>query len=295
MNRTAQALAALAWFLALAGAATAQQADQPAAPPPDKSGFTLFNPTPDADLRSFCADRPTKSTGPCTVDAGHLQFESDIANVTWATTGGVDTTSALYTNPTLKLGLTNTLDVEINIAPYQTVTSKDRTSGITTRGSGVGDLFLRAKLNLLGDDSGSVAIALEPFVKIPTAPKSVGNGAVEEGVLAPIQFTLPDSWTLALDPEADGLKNALDDGQHLNIQTPISFGRPISKTVTGFVELWLDENFEPSGHTTQASFDLAAAWIPAKRPNFQLDGGVNLGLNTQTPGVQAYVGVSQRF
>src|SRR5580700_694510 len=108
MNRAAQALAALAGFLALAGAASAQQADQAAAPPPDKSGFTLFNPTPEADLRSFCADRPTKSTGPCTVDAGHLQFESDIANVTWATAGGVGTTSVLYTNPTLKLGVTNT-------------------------------------------------------------------------------------------------------------------------------------------------------------------------------------------
>ena len=57
----------------------------------------------------------------------------------------------------------------------------------------------------------------------------------------------------------------------------------------------LDEDFEPSGHSTQASFDLAAAWIPAKRPNFQLDGGVNLGLNKQTPAAQAYVGVSQRF
>ena len=76
---------------------------------------------------------------------------------------------------------------------------------------------------------------------------------------------------------------------------PISLSRPLSKTVTGFIELWGDENFEPSGHVTQASFDLAGAWIPTKRPNFQLDGGVNLGLNNQTPGVQAYVGVSQRF
>ncbi|HXQ46414.1 MAG TPA: hypothetical protein VN806_07345, partial [Caulobacteraceae bacterium] len=70
MNRSTPGLAALAAALALAGAASAQQADQPAAPPPDKSGFTLFSPTPDADLRAFCADRPTKSTGPCTVDAG---------------------------------------------------------------------------------------------------------------------------------------------------------------------------------------------------------------------------------
>jgi hypothetical protein len=35
--------------------------------------------------------------------------------------------------------------------------------------------------------------------------------------------------------------------------------------------------------------------FPAEQPHFQLDGGVNLGLNSQTPGVQACVGVSQRF
>jgi hypothetical protein len=32
-----------------------------------------------------------------------------------------------------------------------------------------------------------------------------------------------------------------------------------------------------------------------KSPTLQLDGGVNLGLNRATPGVQAYVGVSHRF
>jgi hypothetical protein len=26
-----------------------------------------------------------------------------------------------------------------------------------------------------------------------------------------------------------------------------------------------------------------AAWIPSRHPNFQLDGGVNLGLNNETP------------
>jgi hypothetical protein len=285
---------ALGAITALASAAFAQQA-APAPPPPDKSSYTLFNPTPDADLRAFCTDRPTKSNGPCTVDAGRVQVESDVVNVTYDTSGGADTTTVLYTNPTLKLGITNTLDLEASISPYETVTSKDRATGKTTHGSGVGDLFLRAKLNLVGDDNGSVSVALDPFLKIPTAPLSVGNGAVEEGLDVPIQFNLPDSWQLSFGPEADGLKNALDNGQHLNIQLPVSLSRPLSKTVTGFVELWADENEEPSGHITQASFDLAAAWIPAKRPNFQLDGGVNLGLNNQTPGVQAYVGVSQRF
>jgi hypothetical protein len=46
---------------------------------PDKSDYTLFNPTPDADLRSFSTDRPPKANSPYTVDAGHSQYETDIA------------------------------------------------------------------------------------------------------------------------------------------------------------------------------------------------------------------------
>jgi Putative MetA-pathway of phenol degradation len=282
----------LAAMLACAAIAGAARADPP---PPDKSGFTLFNPTPDADLRPLCTDRPTKSTGPCTVDAGHFQLESDVFNWTYDTTGGADTTTWLVPNPTLKLGLTNTLDIELNIAPYVSITAKDRATGKTTRASGVGDFFVHAKLSLIGDDGGDLAIALDPYVKFPTAAPNVGDGAVEEGLIVPVQFNLPGGWSLSVDPEADGLKNAIGDGQHLNIQTPLSFGHSLSKTVTGFVEVWADENFDPTGDVTQASFDVGAAWIPQRRPNFQLDGGVNLGLNNQTPGVQAYVGVSQRF
>ncbi len=286
-------LAAIVALSGLAGAALAD--DAPAPPPPDKSGFNLANPTPEADLRAFCTDRPTKSTGPCTVDAGHFQYESDVFNVTYDTSGGADTTTALYTNPTLKLGLNNTIDAEINIAPWETVTSRDRASGRTVRASGVGDLFLRLKANLIGDDGGDVAVALEPYVKIPTAPNGVGDGAVEGGLIAPIQINLPANWSLTIDPEGDVLKNAGGAADHLNISGLLSFSRPLSKTVTGSLEIWADDNFDPRRTVTQTSFDLGAAWIPPAHSNFQLDGGVNLGLNKQTPAAQAYVGVSQRF
>jgi hypothetical protein len=229
------------------------------------------------------------------VDAGHFQVESDVFNLTWDTSGGADTTTVLYTNPTFKLGLTNTIDAEVNIAPWETITSKDRVTGKTTRASGVGDLFLRLKANLIGDDGGNVAVALAPYVKIPTAPNGVGNGAVEGGLIVPVQITLPANWSLTIDPEADVFKNANNNGDHANLSGLLSFSRPISKTLTASIEVWSDVNFDPTGTVTQASFDLGLAWIPAAYPNFQLDGGVNLGLNNQTPAAQAYVGVSQRF
>ena len=50
---------------------------------------------------------------------------------------------------------------------------------------------------------------------------------------------------------------------------------------------------DPSGHRRQRSLDLGAAWLLTR--NLQLDGGVNLGLDRQTPDVQGYAGISQRF
>jgi Putative MetA-pathway of phenol degradation len=291
MNRWPIAMLAL---VALHGGAA--WADDPApAPPPDKSGFTLFDPTPDADLRSLCTDRPTKSTSPCTVDAGHWQLESDVYNFTDDTAGGVTTTTQLFTNPTLKLGLTNTLDFEVNIVPYEEVTTHVAATGTSTTAAGVGDLFLKAKWNLAGDDGGNFGFALVPYLKVPTASAGVGNGAVEGGVIAPLQFNLPMNWQLVVDPEVDALANAVGPGHHVNTSGLLSFSYPATKTVTLSAEIWGDVNFDPTGRVTQSSFDLGAAWIPAKAPTFQLDGGVNLGLNRATPGVQAYLGVSRRF
>jgi len=288
--RRASAMAAAALSVMVAGAAITDDA-----PAPDKSGFTVFNPTPTSDLRPLCADRPSKATGPCTVDAGHWQVESDLYNVTFQSAGGVSTRIELFTNPTLKLGLTNSLDVEVSMSPWQRVTTRDGTSGATTTASGIGDLYLRAKWNLAGDDGGQVAFALDPYLKLPTAPTTVGNGEVEAGLAAPLQISLPEGWQLSLGPEADVLANAVGSGRHLNASGVVSVSCPITPELTGAAEVWGDEDFEPTGRVTQASADLALAWIPTKAPSVQLDGGINFGLNRATPRSQLYVGVTRRF
>ncbi len=247
-----------------------------------------------AKLRDLCTDRPTKNTGACTVDPGHFQIESDLFNVTLDRSGGVDTNTYLITNPTLKYGLTRTLDVEASIAPLVVVTTRDRATGASARTTGIGDLYLKAKWNLAGDDGGAVAVALLPYVKAPTAPRGVGDRAFEGGLLLPVSITLPAKFSLAFTPEVDFLKNAGDDGRHANMVQLVALGHPLGP-LNATAELWSDLNFDPAGEVTQYSADLGVAWIPKRAPNLQFDGGVNLGLNRVTPGVQAYVGVSHRF
>ena len=245
-------------------------------------------------LRDLCTDRPTKSTGPCTVDVGHFQVESDIFNAVVDHTGGVDTNTYLFTNPTLKYGVTKTLDVELSVAPLVEVTTHDRTTGAKTDTTGIGDFYLRAKQSLLGDDGGTLGIALVPYLKLPTARLGIGNRAVEGGLIAPVSVSLPAKFSLSLAPEVDVLKDQSGDGRHANLVNLIGLSHPVG-TVTFAVEAWSDVNFDPSGTVTQYSADLGVSWIPAKQRDLQFDGGVNLGLNRVTPGVQAYIGISHRF
>ena len=207
-----------AGLIVLLGSAGWARADE--APAPDKAAYTFINPTPESLLRSLCTDRPTKSTGPCTVDAGRWQVESDLYNITIQRGGGATTTTELFANPTLKLGVTNNLDLEVNMTPYELVSVRER--GVTTRAGGVGDLFIRAKANLVGDDSGNIAVAISPFLKVPTASHAIGNGAVEGGVIVPVQFNLAGGWQLLFDPELDVLRNAVNGGLHLNTAALVS-------------------------------------------------------------------------
>lgn len=259
----------------------------------DKSQYTLFDPVPVDQMRDFDTDRPPKANVPYTVDAGHFQYETDIVNFADQWSGSAPGYTLLAPNPTLKVGLTNNVDLEANIAPVVGVRSFDSTSGTFSTIWGNGDLYVRAKVNIWGNDGGSSAMALIPYVKAPTATPGIGNGAVEYGVIAPFAFNLPNNFTLLYNSEVDALKDSADDGRHANYINLVTLGHPLVKDVMLYVELWSDYNNDPTQRTTQLSFDTAIAWMV--RPNLQLDFGADFGLNSATPNLQVFTGISQRF
>jgi hypothetical protein len=275
----------------VAETAHAQSADHPN---PDKSQYWLLAPTPDDQLRDFSTDRPTKSDVPFTVDAGHFQYEMDVANFTHQVSGPTHTDTLLVPNPTLKVGVTNNVDLELNLAPIVGVHMFNSTAGMSTTTWGKGDTFLRTKINLWGNDGGGTGVfALIPYVKAPSAPPGIGNGAVEEGMIAPLSFSLQNGFTLLFNSELDALKNNVNDGRHANYVNLVNLSRQVIKDVTLYVEFWSDYNDDPTRRTTQYSIDTALAWLI--RPNLQFDVGANFGLNTATPAIQLYAGISQRF
>lgn len=259
----------------------------------DKSGFSLVNPVPDSALRSFNPDRPAKSTGPYTVDAGRVQLESDFAVYTFQKADGVRTVSVLAPNPNLKIGVTSFLDLQVNLAPFMWLGSEDKGAGTKDHWSGQGDLYLRSKINLWGNDGGKSAFAFIPWVKVPTAASGLGNGATEGGVIAALQVSLPGDASLLFNSEVDWLKDSSGDGYHGNYINAVGVTVPVVEGLSLTTELWSQLTDDPAGTTTQLSFDAALAW--QVRPNLQLDAGANVGLTHDTPQLQLYTGVSYRF
>ena len=244
-----------------------------------------------ADEQPICADRPSKSTGPCTVPNGRWQIETGLVDWTHDRSDGVTTDATAWGNTAIKYGVSDNADVELWVTTLETVGVHG--AGLSEHHSSFGDMLVRVKYELTPDNA-TVQVALDPFVKIPTANHRLGNGKVEGGLLAPIQIAVGKSpFTLALDPELDLLADADGRGHHLATQQVLNLGVALSDKVNVSTELWAMRDWDPSGTGKQASWDVAAAYLPTK--DLQLDAGANFGLNRQTPGVELYTGVSVRF
>ena len=278
----------LSVVLPLAASPACAQTDAPAV---DKSSYTLLNPTPLASLRDFSADRPTRSNGPITVDAGHLQVESDFAAYTHSNAGGTTTRLTQAFDPVLKLGLTNCVDLELQFTGYNwlSVTSRDNQTNLASA-RGAGDLIARTKVNLLGNDGGP-ALAVIPYVKFAAAAAGVGNGNTEGGLIAPLSIPLPRNFVLTLMPELDVLRNQSNAGHHLNATGVIDLGYSPIKAVTLYAELYVARGTD-KGTPAVYTVDTAVSWMLTD--TLQLDVGTNIGLNRNAPNLQLYTGIAQR-
>jgi Putative MetA-pathway of phenol degradation len=261
---------------------------------PDKSGYTLFDPTPDDLMRKFTPDRPLKGFSVRTIDAGHFEIETDLVNYTFANYLGLTTHTIQAFDPTLKLGLTNRMDFEVQFNGLQVVRSFDNAVVDNLANiAGFGDVFLRTKVNLLGNDSGPVGFALIPYVKLPSSTPVISNGAVEGGLIAPLALR-PDDFIVTLETEVDDLKSAYGNGRYTNFVNLVSVSHPVPgfETVNAMVELFSSVGTD---RATPPVYTLDLGMNFRLNEHTILDIGLNLGLNSAAPRVQIYTGISARF
>ena len=244
-----------------------------------------------AEPQPICADRPGKSTAPCTAPAGHFQVETALADYMLQKSVGARETLVTLGETTIKYGVDSRTDVEIDLTPWLRGTSRE--GGTHRTVSGIGDVNLLLKHEFT-DSGAALRVSALPFVKLPTARRPVGNGKVEAGFLLPIQYSIPDSaLSITVSPEIDWLADSDGRGHHAAMAQVASVGWQATHKLNLSAELYQQWDWDRSKPERQSSFDAAAAY--AVRDDLQIDGGINLGLSRAAADVEVYAGVAEQF
>lgn len=281
----------LDWVVCLFVAAELPTAAQETkAVPPDKSGYSLFNPVPDNLMRELSPDRPDQTESAYTVDVGHCQLEMDFANFNYDKSAGTTTEAWDVGDFNLKVGLLNQVDLQLVYDNYLNV--RTESSGNTVTQSGFGDFTTRVKVNLWGEDGGQTAFALLPYVKFPTATDNLGNNAVEGGIILPLAVSLPHDFDLSMETAASLMKNDVNGGYHEEFIASASLDHPIIGKLSGYLEFF--SNFTTERHAGWVgTVDTGLEYLVTK--NIQLDCDCYFGVTPAAADYNPFCGITVRF
>ena len=245
-------------------------------------------------------DRPNVTNTPTTIDAGHLQIETGIADDSLfnhhVDGSSVRQDSVSFGQVDLRLGVLNQLELNLAFDSYDNDRTRDSAAGIVERDAGYGDTTFGGKLNLWGDeitdDTWATALAIQPQLKFPTARNGVGDGRFELSVTVPFLMNLPAGFHLAIQPGLSYERNSGNTGYVTGSENAISIDRETIKILDVYLEYADDVTTEKHSKSPQT---IDVGGIYQLTSNVSLDGGVNFGLNKITDNIEATAGVSVRF
>lgn len=253
------------------------------------SGFWLFHPVPNAQMREMETDRPDVTESPFTIDAGHFQYETDLVRRSSERSDSKHTNTLLINQANLKIGITESTDIQIGFQSYGRQAERDLASGVQTTTTGIGDVTFRLKQNLIGNDGGNFSLAVLPYVKFPSS-KYDEQSRFEGGLIVPMQFKLPGEWKLGIQIEADRLKDSEAQKMHTEFLQSITISHALSKGIDGIGETYYTYDFKAH---QWSNFLNAAIQIDVAK-DFKLDAGLNYGIQ-QTASKHYFIGASCRF
>lgn len=268
--------------MALACSATYGQTDT------TRHKYNLSNPVPRDRMKDMETDRPDVTESAYTVEAGHFQVESDLFKQARNKSNGVQSIQNAYNVANFKLGITENMDIQLVVPTYVTTTVKDVANNrVIDKTSGFDDLTLRVKYNLWGNAGGNTAFAILPYITLPTS--SFQDNGIQGGVVLPFALKLSEKLNLGTQVGVGVVKEE-DNRRYTEFLYSLTFGRSIFKQLDCFVEGAAIYNSYQKNTDTYANGGL----IFSVTNNFNIDAGLNYGLNKQADKVY-FVGFSLRY
>ena len=178
----------------------------------------------------------------------------------------------------IKYGLTDSMDLQLVTPAWHTESGLD----------GWTDTEIRLKYNLSGQtDAAALAVALMPYIKLPSASRGLGNDNVEGGLIVPIAFT---KTPLSCMVQADLIRNEADNGYTGALTFTATYGFELTTRLSAFIEGVATMPLDGPAETY-----LNGGLVYEVNRNWFLDAGVNVGLNGDATDLRLFTGTSFRF
>lgn len=254
------------------------------------SGWSLFRPVPSESMREMSADRPDTTESPITVDAGHFQIESSFFDFSRSRSAEGRTDTFTWGSVNLKAGLLPNADLQVVFDAY--VEEKQTgPNGLKETTSGSGDPEVRLKVNFFGNDGGRTALAVMPFVRIPTG-SDLSGGEWEGGMILPLSVELTKKISLGLMLEMDLVRDAADGGYTQEWLHTAVLGIELTETLGLYLE-YAGTAGPEAAFQYQAGCGGGFTWAASK--NVQWDIGGRIGLNAAAEEAGFFTGITRRF
>lgn len=203
----------------------------------DKRPYSIFRPTPRRYLRPMVPDRPGITESPYSVDAGHFQYETDFLRLLTRREGSAYGHDWYFNHALLKIGLSDKVDFQVGVDSYTDTRNYDEADPSQTQlARGFGDLTLRLKRTLVGDDDSRWALGLIGYVQLPTGGPR-GDGAVEFGAVLPAVYQLTKPWSIGGQVATEVYWDRETQSRYVQLTPTFTTDYAFTDLVQGFAEL----------------------------------------------------------
>jgi len=217
-------------------------------------------------LRDLSPDRPDATESPITIDAGHYVLEASLFD--FRRDNGEETYT--YGQLNFKMGLNDSTDLQTVINLHS---GGDSFTGLT----------FRLKHNIWGNDSGDTALAIMPFITVPTRSSEEWEG----GIIIPWSTALTESIGLGLMAEIDYVHNG-SEYEFEFLHTAV-LGFDLTKKIgayTEYIGILNEDDYESY---------IAGGMNYEVNQNLLIDFGVQVGLNKDSEDFGFFTGFTKRF
>lgn len=238
-----------------------------------------------AMAQDFVPGRPGNTDSPIAVPAGRVQLETEIASFARDKSDGVTTKTMSLAETTVRYGLGYGADVEVIVSPYTRQTA--RGGGVDDRAEGFGDLTVRARKNLVGQNGDGPALALIGYLTAPTAQDDLGTDRVEGGLILTGQSALSDKWSVTATGDIGATRV---NGSY---RASYAAGVQLAYAATSRVGLYEEIYAQRAAGETNAVSQTGVTY--ALNESTQLDAGIELGVSDAADDARAFVGWAHLF